>query len=304
MFNGKIGKGFRDRSKFVQPFVNRLYRPSYDLVILILVSLTILAGCFNTQATPIVTEAPPTQTVPPMTVPPTGTELPIRAIEVTPAKPVIPTKTATQGPTFRVCSPLADHLIGELPGIVSSPYDPPPMGKDDRHQGVDFAYYARGTRRSIEGEAVQAILPGWLATVIVDQLPYGNMVILETPAIHLPEEISNSLNIGPGESIYHLYAHFDETPLPTQGGWIECGQILGYVGKSGYNVPVAHLHLETRIGPVGTRFEGMVFYDTRASLTEMENYKTWRMSGLYRHFDPMTLFIFNEFNSEILKDDE
>lgn len=299
MFNGKIGKGFRDRSKFVQPFVNRLYRPSYDLVILILVSLTILAGCFNTQATPIVTEAPPTQTVPPMTVPPTGTELPIRAIEVTPAKPVIPTKTATQGPTFRVCSPLADHLIGELPGIVSSPYDPPPMGKDDRHQGVDFAYFNHGGRKSIDGEGLRAILPGRVAARVEDRLPYGNMILLETPGAYLPPEVISDLGMGSGESVYHLYAHLLTAPSPDLGDWVACGSPLGQVGASGYNIPVAHLHLETRIGPAGTQFGVMAYYDTQAAAEEMAYYELWRMSPIFRHFDPMRLFQADGFHPEM-----
>jgi murein DD-endopeptidase MepM/ murein hydrolase activator NlpD len=268
------------------------------------ITSAILTGCQNTQETELGTAPLPTQTVPPMPDSPTGTKPPTHTAEETPAEPVFPIIKKTPVTDFQLCSPLADQAIGDLHGIVSSPYDPPPIGKDDRHQGVDFAYYNLGVRASIEGEGVQAITPGWVAVVIKDRLPYGNMVILETPATHLPKEFIKSLNIGPGESIYHLYAHFSDTPLPSPGSWVECGQILGYVGKTGYNVPVAHLHLETRIGPAGTRFDGMVFYDTQASDIEMENYKTWRMSGLYRHFDPMTVFTFIGFESEILKNDE
>jgi murein DD-endopeptidase MepM/ murein hydrolase activator NlpD len=168
------------------------------------------------------------------------------------------------------------------------------MGKDDRHQGLDFAYYSQGTRNSIDGEGVTAILTGWVALVVDDRLPYGNMVILETPATDLPEGIIHKLNILPDESLYHLYAHLREPPFVSTGDRVACGQLLGYVGKSGYNIPVPHLHLETRIGPSGTRFDGMVFYDTQASESEMENYRTWRMSGTYRHFDPLRLFSHSE----------
>lgn len=98
------------------------------------------------------------------------------------------------------------------------------------------------------------------------------------------------LGIVAGESLYHLYAHFDESPLPEAGDWVACGELIGEVGKSGYNIPVAHLHLETRIGPSGAIFDEMGYYDTRASEVARENYETWRMSGVFRHFNPMVLF--------------
>jgi len=189
-----------------------------------------------------------------------------------------------------LCSPLAEHEISQISSIVSSPYDPPPNGKDERHQGVDFAYYNQGGRKSIEGEGVTAIMSGWVVLVVVDRLPYGNMVIIETPGEKIPDTLAQSLELEPGESIYHLYAHFMESPLRALGEWVGCGSLLGEVGKSGYNIPVAHLHLETRFGPAGAKFDGMVYYDPQASDRERENYELWRMSGKYRHFDPMILF--------------
>jgi len=261
-----------------------------------MVLITFLAGCQKIKPTHIPTMTSPVVSMTryplilPATEVPTTAENSIRSDTPTPIKGIFPTSTLDLVSHFELCSPLADHLVSDLFGIVSSPYDPPPMGKDDRHQGVDFAYYNQRKRSSIEGEGIQAITAGWVASVIEDRLPYGNMVIMETPWSNLPDEVHHELNIGPGESLYHLYAHMNDTPLPSIGSWVECGQIIGHVGKSGYNVPVAHLHLETRIGPSGTRFNEMVFYDTRASIVEMENYKTWRMSGIYWHFDPMTLF--------------
>ncbi len=191
---------------------------------------------------------------------------------------------------FHLCSPLAEQEITELSEIVSDSYDPPPPGKDERHQGVDFAYYRRGERASIEGEGVQAILPGRVASSMNDRLPYGNMVIIETPRSDLPPGIIRSVDIDPGESLYHLYAHLAAPPQVTVGDWVNCGQLLGEVGKTGYNIPVPHLHFETRIGPADAVFESMAFYDTRATENEMYNYRWWRMSGEFRHFDPMILF--------------
>jgi murein DD-endopeptidase MepM/ murein hydrolase activator NlpD len=204
---------------------------------------------------------------------------------------VVVLKTPTVQPqAWQLCSPLAEHEISSLSGIVSSPYDPPPMGKDDRHQGVDFAYYNHNGRASIQGEGITAILSGRVAAVIENRLPYGNSVILETKREMLPDEVANALGIREGESLYHLYAHMAEAPLPGLSDWVECGEQLGSVGATGYNIPVAHLHLETRIGPAGARFDGMAFYDSQASETERANYLRWRTGGEFQHFDPMVLF--------------
>jgi murein DD-endopeptidase MepM/ murein hydrolase activator NlpD len=206
--------------------------------------------------------------------------------------PEIPTLTPTHttSPSLSICSPLVDQELSELAEIVSGPYDPPPMGKDDRHQGVDFAYYRRGEKLSIEGVEVAAIFPGWVACALDDRIPYGNMVMIETPQDELPPALVEKLGIVEVESLYHLYAHFGEAPLVELGDWVECGQVLGQVGATGYNIVQPHLHLETRIGPAGARFEGMAYYDTRATEDEMGNYELWRMSGEFRHFDPMWLF--------------
>jgi murein DD-endopeptidase MepM/ murein hydrolase activator NlpD len=74
------------------------------------------------------------------------------------------------------------------------------------------------------------------------------------------------------------------------GEMVYCGQEIGTVGMTGYNIVNPHLHLETRIGLAGGRFESMAFYDTSATVEEMDNYLRWRTSGDFRHFDPMMLF--------------
>ena len=200
-----------------------------------------------------------------------------------------PTHTATPV-TFQICSPLAEETIPELSEIVSDPYNPPPPGREERHQGVDFSYWRRGERTTIEGEGIQSILPGVVAAAIIDRLPYGNMVIIETPADLLPLEIIDALGMEAGESLYHLYAHMQSPPQVSLGDSIACGQALGTVGLSGYNIVNPHLHLETRLGPAGAIFESMAFYDTGATVEEMDQYRLWRTSGTFRHFDPMALF--------------
>lgn len=201
-----------------------------------------------------------------------------------------PTESIPEAPQPQLCSPLAEHSIEQLVEIISSPYAPPPAGKDDRHHGVDFAYYNHNGRASVDGEGAQSILAGRVAASIHDRLPYGNLVIIETPPELLPKALREMLQIPAGSSLYHLYAHLSEAPRVEPGQAINCGALLGYAGMTGYNIPVAHLHLETRLGPANSFFEGMVFYDTRATASEQANYVRWRTSGEFQHFDPMVLF--------------
>jgi murein DD-endopeptidase MepM/ murein hydrolase activator NlpD len=191
-----------------------------------------------------------------------------------------------------LCSPLGIHPLEELPQIVGDPYKPPPPGREERHHGVDFAYYHWQDRDTMLGEPVQAVLPGTVATVLDDLYPYGNMVIVETPQDSLPVDIVELLEFSKGESLYLLYAHMNQTPMVVLGETVEACQPLGKVGMSG-NTDIPHLHLETRLGPAGTVFESMRFYSTSATIEEMENYVLWRTSGVYRHFDPMILLTYN-----------
>jgi murein DD-endopeptidase MepM/ murein hydrolase activator NlpD len=268
----------------------------------ILVGFVLFLGGLTACKTDSVTQLPPpeatrtptwtpTRELPRFTASPTTSTTP-EATDSVLVGDVLPGLVATSQPVPLLCSPLAETSLEELPEIVSDPYHPPPMGKDDRHQGVDFSYYRRGERLSIEGEIVQSILPGKVATVLADRLPYGNMVMIETPQEGLDPRMVEWLGLAAGESLYHLYAHLGETPEVELGQSVECGQTLGIVGKTGYNIINPHLHLELRIGPAGTVFENMAFYDTRATPEEMENYRRWRMSGEFQHLDPMALFDF------------
>lgn len=198
--------------------------------------------------------------------------------------PLTATSVATYTP--RICSPLAEHPLAELPEIISDPYHPPPLGKDDRHQGVDFAYYRRGERQSILGAVVQSVFAGRVAAAIVDSFPYGNLVMVETSLSELPVVLVDELGLTSGESMYSLYAHLESMPELGLGERVAACQPLGTVGKSG-NAGVPHLHLEMRIGPADQSFSAMAFYTVQASQTARENYLLWRTSGVFRHFDPM-----------------
>jgi hypothetical protein len=44
-----------------------------------------------------------------------------------------------------------------------------------------------------------------------------------------------------------------------------------------------------RLGPAGVRFSSLAHYDASATIEEMFNYCTWRVSGLFQLVDPMLL---------------
>jgi len=187
------------------------------------------------------------------------------------------------------CSPLSTVPIEELSSIISSPYQPPPPGKEERHHGVDFSYYRRGDQVSIEGQEIQSIFGGIVSASISESFPYGNFVIIETKVQLLPEKLVEELEIPSDRSLYILYAHMAYQPSGKPGEEISECTILGAVGKSG-NAGIPHLHLETRIGPPGETFEAMAYYSTQTSEIERSNYERWRTGGEFVHFDPMRLF--------------
>jgi murein DD-endopeptidase MepM/ murein hydrolase activator NlpD len=222
-----------------------------------------------------------------------------------------PTPTSTTTP-FQVCSPLEGETFETLPSIIVNPLVIPPFGHDDGHHGVDFAYYQRGDRKSIQGIEVYAILSGKTLLTLDDKTPYGYALLIETPLSDLPEKLRESLEksyqtvpedvlyqgecpeLQPPEttsdlSIYHLYAHLEEMPSFNQGDPIPCGTVLGTVGNSGRSSN-PHLHLETRLGPSGANLGDMAFYETKYTEQQRANYCLWRMSGYFQLFDPFLLF--------------
>lgn len=205
------------------------------------------------------------------------------------ANPPAPVPPPASAPQFSLCSPLADTPIADLPQIVSEPYNPPPPGREERHHGVDFAYYHRYERESIGGATIQAIMAGQVAAAVTDRFPYGNVVILETPANRLPGELAERIHIASDQSLYLLFAHLHDPPLVALGDEVDACQTIGNAGRSG-NAGAAHLHVEARIGPQAARFESLAYYVANASDKERENYLLWRTSGIFQHFDPMAIF--------------
>jgi murein DD-endopeptidase MepM/ murein hydrolase activator NlpD len=196
-----------------------------------------------------------------------------------------------------LCSPLEIHPLEELPEIIGDPYDPPRPRREERHHGIDFAYYHYKERDSMLGEPVQSILPGLAASVLDGHYPYGNMVIIESPMSQLPVDVLDKLEVPEESSLYVLYAHLDQAPMVALGEQVFACQELGVVGMSG-NTDIPHLHIETRLGPAGQVFESMRYYDTSATLEELDMYELWRTSGVFQHFDPMVMLGASEFVKE------
>ena len=273
----------------------------------LLVLILILSACrpsapVSTPNSVITTQAPPA----------TQTPLPTPTITLTPVPTVErPIPTATKA-SFSVCSPLAEETFETLPLILINPLDIPGFGQDTGHHGVDFAYFRRGERESIEGIEIYAILSGKTVLTLDDDIPYGYTVLIETPLSDLPQDLQETLLAGylpvpqdpdyrlfcpevippdlTGEfSVYHLYAHMQLRPAFNSGDSIPCGSILGTVGSTGYSSN-PHLHLETRLGPAGAAFTTMAHYENTNTLEQMSNYCLWRMSGYYQLFDPTLLF--------------
>ena len=217
---------------------------------------------------------------------PTATHTPIPTPTAMPTSTITPTSE----PVFELCTPLPLHPLEVLGEIVGDAYDPPPPGREERHHGVDLAYYHWEDRDTMEGEPVQAVLGGVVAARMEDRMPFGNMVMVETPQSELPAELVAMLEIPPGESLYLLYAHLREPPLVELGEEVKACQPLGEVGMTGWT-EISHLHLETRRGPAGTVFKSIFYYDTQATQEEMDNYVLWRTSGVFQHFDPLMLLL-------------
>jgi murein DD-endopeptidase MepM/ murein hydrolase activator NlpD len=203
----------------------------------------------------------------------------------------LPTIPLTPTAAFQICSPVEAVALSDLPKVVSDPYTGPPPGSDQRHEGVDFAYYRWKGGGPIRGTPIQAVLAGKVAMALSDRFPYGNVVIVETPRDLLPDELTEALAIPADKSLYLLYAHMEESPLVSLGDEVDACQPVGTVGRSG-NAVAAHLHLETRTGPPGAVFLGMARFIDDATAEERENYRIWRVSRQFLHFDPMLLLMF------------
>jgi murein DD-endopeptidase MepM/ murein hydrolase activator NlpD len=258
-----------------------------------------------------ITPVPTIPSAPALPQAPALTSIPTSAL---PELPPSPSPIPEHKPDLKVCSPLEGVPIDLLEERISNPFNPPPPGSDDPHQGVDLSDTgAGGVAR--EGLQVNSVLPGKIAAVIQERFPYGNAVLVETSLDSLPPEWLRRLPLPGGEitstrttltcpeasfelawdgefsSLYFLYAHLQLPPAFQPGDEIACGQMVGLIGSSG-NALNPHLHLELRAGPANARFASMAHYDPSASPDEMAAYCSWRVSGQFALLDPMSLFFF------------
>ncbi len=286
---------------------------SGHLYLLTLLFIVSLAGCTSNsgEINHKTTSQPPTATS-------TSNASPTPTSESVPTSSPSPSPAFTKKPTeveeitdLRLCSPLQGIPITELTDTIHNPFNPPRSGRDDPHQGVDFAVLEYGI--ALSGNPVQSVLDGHVAAVIDNRFPYGNALMIETPleslasqsvsGIYLPTlsptiESHPALNcpqISPvppwnaeKRSLYLLYAHLKEFPSFQIDEAVECGQIIGQIGDSG-NALNPHLHLEVRIGPSGARLGSMAHYHTSASPKEMSAYCTWRVREIFQLVDPKQL---------------
>lgn len=256
--------------------------------------------------------AMPATVSPPASPTPAPTNNPSPSASPTASRPVaLPAEAPTPTREARLCSPFPRASQADLIASISNPFNPPPPGSDDPHQGVDLAVQRDGI--ALAGGPVQAVLSGSVAMVTEDRFPYGFALLVETslealPAAWLrqypaptpaptrpPPAALTCPAITPApawnetrRSLYLLYAHLQEKAAYQPGETIECGESIGKIGQSG-NALHPHLHLEARIGPAGARFDSMAHYDNTARPEEMGSYCLWRVSDLFQLIDPLRL---------------
>jgi murein DD-endopeptidase MepM/ murein hydrolase activator NlpD len=267
----------------------------------------LLWACAGAEEQPQILSTPTIQSTPSFTPSPSASTA-LRSTATLEMSALQPSAT----PGAWLCSPLEGYSRSELTASISNPFKPPARaGSDDPHQGVDLAVSQDGL--ALAGEPVYAILAGYVAAVIVDRFPYGNAIMVETPLETLPDGwraqaqlptpaptlpphpalTCPQVDLGLGlnyekRSLYLLYAHMQSPVAYQLGDAITCGARLGEIGQSG-NALNPHVHIETRLGPGGARFQGLAHYETRASAAEMSAYCLWRVSGTFQLVDPMQL---------------
>ena len=268
---------------------------------------------FFAACSPMTTTQSPTETS--TVIPPTLTPTQEPTSTNTPFPP-----TATPIPYSPISSPLKGISLSEVNSVNTNPFDPPTLGFDEPHQGIDYSYYRYKNENmddvdGIEGLEVLSVLDGTVASLVYDRMPYGNAIIIETslnlidpallasltlpeiaptlipdPRHNCPDLVDDPLWDNTNRSLYFVYAHLLNYPELAIGDTVKSGQVIGQVGNTG-NSSNAHLHLELRLGPGGASFTSMAKYDTRASLDEMANYCTWRISNRFQLLDPNMILL-------------
>lgn len=282
----------------------------------ILCCLLILSGCQSQASVPstdtrnITSSLTPTFTI-------TATRLinPSPAPSETPLpEPTSLSSTESDPPIItEINSPLEGIGLDELKDILSNPYVYAGDGKDEGHHGSDFSFYRYKDFLEIENLPVISITSGIIRASVNNRLPYGNMVIIESPLnsfspqlqteiqamvkprdlpyytiLNCPDYLQESLTTE-NLSLYFLYAHLKNPPGFKIGDPVENGTVIGLVGNSGASGN-PHLHLEVRIGPSDNEFSSMAHYENSATSQEMANYCLWRVSGFFYQIDPMEFF--------------
>ncbi len=272
---------------------------------LVLTLALLLAGC-----------APTTVAALPSTVAATAGSSPEPARTPSPSATALPptltpAPSETPTPAVGLCSPLEGFALAELPNILSNPFNPPPPGSDNPHQGIDLSFYRYGDRLGMLGLPIQAVLSGTVAMSTEERFPYGYALLIETPLDSLPQNWLDQIviptpaptltlennpltcptpQVAPQwnlekRSLYLLYGHMQEKPAFQPGDQVQCGQQIGKVGNSGNSIN-EHLHFEVRVGPSGASFASMDHYDNAASAEDMWSYCTWRITELFQKIDP------------------
>ncbi|MBD3362132.1 peptidoglycan DD-metalloendopeptidase family protein [Candidatus Dojkabacteria bacterium] len=115
---------------------------------------------------------------------------------------------------------------------VTAPYDPtgtinPSYGGN--HYGIDFGYVT-GTP-IVASNFGQVVMSGWYRDIKTGFGGYGNLVVIN----HTFEN---------GTLFQTRYAHMVNQPLVEVGEFVKPGQIIGYVGSTGWSTG-PHIHFET-----------------------------------------------------------
>jgi hypothetical protein len=244
----------------------------------------LLWACAGAEEQPQILSTPTIQSTPSFTPSPSASTA-LRSTATLEMSALQPSAT----PGAWLCSPLEGYSRSELTASISNPFKPPARaGSDDPHQGVDLAVsldrFPYGNAIMVE-TPLETLPDGWRAQA---QLPTPAPTLPPHPALTCPQvDLGLGLNYEK-RSLYLLYAHMQSPVAYQLGDAITCGARLGEIGQSG-NALNPHVHIETRLGPGGARFQGLAHYETRASAAEMSAYCLWRVSGTFQLVDPMQL---------------